>query len=204
MACGAAVLASNTSSLPEVIGNRDALFDPNDDADLAQKIERALIDSKFRDSLKEHGIQQAHKFSWENSAKSLLALFEDIVKNNRAIQSAINETHDSIQNIISHVASLSSSLSFKDKDLIALSASIAESFCTRIDRQRRLFLDVSSIIKLDYLTGIQRVVLAICNELINNPHEIHIELVYTKTDDLEFYRADAFINKISGGKRDVH
>ena len=61
-------------------------------------------------------------------------------------------------------------------------------------------MDVSSIINLDYLTGIQRVVLAICNELINNPQEIHIELVYTKTDDPEFYRAND-INQQNFGKR---
>jgi glycosyltransferase involved in cell wall biosynthesis len=42
-------------------------------------------------------------------------------------------------------------------------------------------------------------VLAICNELINNPQEIDIELVYTKTNDPEFYRANVLINKISGG-----
>ena len=52
MACGAAVLASNTSSLPEVIGHQDALFDPYDDVELAKKIERALTDSKFRGLLK--------------------------------------------------------------------------------------------------------------------------------------------------------
>ena len=57
MACGAAVLASNASSLPEVIGHQDALFDPNDGIGLAKKMERALTDSKFRDFLKEQGIQ---------------------------------------------------------------------------------------------------------------------------------------------------
>ena len=39
---------------------------------------------------------------------------------------------------------------------------------------------------------------AICNELINNPQEIDIELVCTTPDDPEFYRANALINKISG------
>ncbi len=133
MACGAAVLASNKSSLPEVIGHQDALFDPYDDVDIAKKIEHALNDNKFRGFLKEHGIRQASKFSWENSAKSLLVLFEKIVKNNKAIPSSSTKC-DPIQNIISYVASISSGLSFNDKDLIALSASIAETFCTRKDR----------------------------------------------------------------------
>jgi glycosyltransferase involved in cell wall biosynthesis len=200
MACGAAVLASSTSSLPEVVGFQDALFDPYDDVGLARKMEHALTDSKFRGLLKEYGIQQASKFSWENSAKSLLTLFEEIVKNKGAIQSS-STRHDSIQNIISHVASISSNLSFANKDLIALSSSIAETFCTRKSR-KRLFLDVSSIIKLDHLSGIQRVVLAVCNELINDPQEIDIELVYTTSDDPEFYSADELINRISGGSQE--
>ena len=197
MACGAAVLASNSSSLPEVVGYQDALFDPLDDVGLAKKMERALTDSKFKGLLIEHGIQQASTFSWENSAKSLLTLFEEIIKNRGAIQT-LSTRRDSIQNIISHVASISSSLSFNNKDLISLSASMAETFCTRKNPHRRLFLDVSSIITLDHLAGIQRVVLAICNELINNPQEIDIELVYTTTDDPEFYRANALKSKILG------
>jgi glycosyltransferase involved in cell wall biosynthesis len=201
MACGAAVLASNASSLPEVVGFQDALFDPHDAVGLAKKMERALTDSKFRDLLKEHGILQATKFSWENSAKSLLALFEEIVKNRGSIQSS-STRQDSIQNIISHVASISPNSSFNDRDLIALSSSIAETFCTRKSRRHSLFLDVSSIINLDHLSGIQRVVLAICSELINNPQEMDIKLVYTTPDDPEFYSASELINKISRGGRE--
>ena len=201
MACGAAVLASNTSSLPEVVGYQEALFDPYDDIGLAKKIEHVLSDPKFRDLLKEHGIQQASKFSWENSAKSLLILFEEIVKNSGMIQSS-SSRRDSIQKIISHVASISSHISFDDKDLLRLSASIAETFCTRKNCQRKLFLDVSSIINLDHLAGIQRVVLAICSELINNPQKIDIELVYTTPDDPEFYRAKVLIDKILGGPQE--
>ncbi|MBW2647028.1 MAG: glycosyltransferase family 4 protein [Deltaproteobacteria bacterium] len=196
MACGAAVLASNTSSLPEVVGHQDALFDPYDDDEIAKKIERALTDSKFRHILKEYGVQQASKFSWGDSAKSLLTLFEKIVKNNSAFQS-LSTRRDPIQNIINNVASISPSLSFDDKDLIALSASIAETFCTRKDRQRRLFVDVSAVIKQDDLTGIQRVVRAICSDLINNQQKIDIELVYTSPSDHEFYRANALIKKIT-------
>jgi len=205
MACGAAVLASNTSSLPEVLGHReghrDALFDPYDDVDIAKKMELALTDRKIRDSLKERGIEQASKFSWEKSAGSLLALFEEVVKNNCA-RSPPRGRRDPIQSIISHVASVSSSSSFADKDSIALSASIAETFCTRKDRRRRLFLDVSSVIKQDHRSGIQRVVRAICNEVINNPQKIDGELVYTEPDDPEFYRASTLIDKISGGRRE--
>jgi len=201
MACGAAVLASNTSSLPEVVGNQDALFDPYDDVGLAKKIERVLTDRKFRDHLKEHGIQQADKFSWDKSAKSLLTIFEVIVKNRRVIQTPLTK-HDPIQNIINYVASISPRGSHDDNDLIRLAASIDETFCTRKDPPRKLFLDVSSIINLDHLAGIQRVVLAICSELLNNPQEIGIEMVYTTPNEPEFYRADALINKVLRGSQE--
>ncbi|MHC1686994.1 MAG: glycosyltransferase family 4 protein [Methanothrix sp.] len=197
MACGAAVIASNTSSLPEVVGYQDALFDPYDDVDMAKKMEHALTDSKFRGFLKEHGIQQAKKFSWDNSAKSLLTLFEMMVKKDGSVQS-ISTTSDPIQNIIRHVASLSPDLVFDDKDLIKLSISIAETFCTRKNHSRRLFVDVSDVIKKDHLTGIQRVVRAICSELIKNPQTIDVELVYTSPGDHEFCRANALIDKILG------
>jgi glycosyltransferase involved in cell wall biosynthesis len=198
MACGAAVIASNTSSLPEVVGFQDALFDPYDDVDMAKKMEHVLTDSKFRACLKEHGIRQAGKFSWENSAESLLALFDEIIKKNGAVQSLLT-TCDPIQDIIHNVASLSPGLSIDDKDLIALSLSIAETFCTGGYRPPRLIVDVSSVIQIDHLTGIQRVVRAICNELIKNALRIDVELVYTSPGDHEFYRANALIDKISGG-----
>src|SRR5262245_40356148 len=48
MACGAAVIGSNTSSIPEVIGRQEALFDPSRPADIAEALERLLGDEKFR------------------------------------------------------------------------------------------------------------------------------------------------------------
>jgi len=200
MACGAAVLASNASSLPEVIGLKEALFDPYDDLDIAKKIERALTDSSFKSQLKEHGIEQASTFSWEKSARSLLTVFEEIISDNGATNSDDQPAlkNNSVQNIIRHVAAMSPRFPFEDKDLIAISTSIAETFCTRKDRHRKLFLDVSSVIKQDDLSGIQRVVRAICKQLITSPQKVDIELVYTTTGDLEFYRADALINKIMG------
>ncbi len=69
MQCGRPVLASNRSSLPEVVGRSDALFDPFDVADMAAKIEQALTDQAFRSALAAHGLEQAKKFSWEETAR---------------------------------------------------------------------------------------------------------------------------------------
>lgn len=79
MACGKAVLGANTSSLPEVIGREDALFDPFDDDSIKTKLEHVLIDDAFRHALEQHGAHQAQKFSWEQSAKTALRALEDVV-----------------------------------------------------------------------------------------------------------------------------
>ncbi|KAF1086052.1 Mannosylfructose-phosphate synthase [Sporotomaculum syntrophicum] len=72
MACGAAVIGANTSSIPEVIGRADALFDPFDDADISARLAKVLTDESFNAELRRHGLEQAKKFSWENSARSAL------------------------------------------------------------------------------------------------------------------------------------
>ena len=79
MACGAPVIGSNTTSIPEVIGNQDALFDPNDLKSIAEKIARVLNDPGFSASLREHGMSQARNFSWEASARRALEAFESLV-----------------------------------------------------------------------------------------------------------------------------
>lgn len=76
MAMGSAVIAANTSSLPEVVGLEEALFDPADVTDMARLLERVVVDQRFRHRLREHAPQQAAKFSWEKTAQDALTLFE--------------------------------------------------------------------------------------------------------------------------------
>ena len=78
MACGAPVIASNTSSLPEVVGWEDALFDPFDISSISSKLTQALIDSDFRRKLIARGLQQAGRFSWDESARRAIAALEDL------------------------------------------------------------------------------------------------------------------------------
>lgn len=76
MHCGAPVIAANTSSIPEVVGNDEALFDPHDDQAIAAKVMQVLTDDAFRQRLIAHGLQQAQKFSWDLTAKRAIAAFE--------------------------------------------------------------------------------------------------------------------------------
>jgi glycosyltransferase involved in cell wall biosynthesis/ADP-heptose:LPS heptosyltransferase len=69
MRCGAPVIAASASSLPEVIGNPDALFDPKSVASIRDKMERLLTDPGFRDRLAAAGKLHAKTFSWASSAR---------------------------------------------------------------------------------------------------------------------------------------
>ena len=76
MRCGAPVIGADTSSLPEVIGWDEALFDPYSDKSMAQLIRRALTDEDFREALVRHGNQQAKQFSWDKSARHALSAMQ--------------------------------------------------------------------------------------------------------------------------------
>lgn len=76
MACGAPVIGANTTSLPEVIGMGVALFDPFDVSAMAKKMTEALQDEGFRSRLREHGVQQARKFSWDTTAQRAVTAWE--------------------------------------------------------------------------------------------------------------------------------
>ncbi|MDD5321411.1 MAG: glycosyltransferase, partial [Methylococcales bacterium] len=76
MCCGRAVIGANTSSLPEVIGRSDALFDPMNDTAIAEKLAQVLTDDAFRSELQQHSLEQASRFSWDESARRALAALE--------------------------------------------------------------------------------------------------------------------------------
>lgn len=88
MACGAPVIGANTSSLPEVIGLQDALFDPFDISDITSKMINALKDGAFRARLREHGLQRAELFSWDESGKRAITAWERL-RNERVGHTAV-------------------------------------------------------------------------------------------------------------------
>jgi len=76
MACGAPVIAANTSSLPEVVGRADALFDPHSDEAISAAMRKVLTDEDFRRDLSRHGLERASHFSWEETARRALGAME--------------------------------------------------------------------------------------------------------------------------------
>jgi glycosyltransferase involved in cell wall biosynthesis len=72
MACGTPTIVSRTSCLPEISGNVLAYFDPLSIDDMATCMQSALTDSQMRERLREKGIEQASKFTWERCARETL------------------------------------------------------------------------------------------------------------------------------------
>ena len=69
MASGAAVICSDTSSMPEVIGRADVMFDPLNPASIAGRLKAVTDDSGFRAELRRYGCERARQFTWEASAR---------------------------------------------------------------------------------------------------------------------------------------
>ena len=78
MACGTPVVCSNTSSLPEIVGEAALTFDPLDVTEMAAKIEEALHDEALREEMRGKGLQQAAKFSWERTAQETLKVYREV------------------------------------------------------------------------------------------------------------------------------
>jgi glycosyltransferase involved in cell wall biosynthesis len=84
MRCGAAVIAANTSSLPEVVGLDEAMFNPHDLSAIAQKLEQAISDDQFLARLKTHGLERSKLFTWDASARMAVSALEQIVVSTQA------------------------------------------------------------------------------------------------------------------------
>jgi len=78
MACGAPVITSCTTSLPEVVGSAGLLIDPEQTQSLVDAMILVLTDPTLAATLRKEGLQQAKKFSWQTSAEQLLAIFQRI------------------------------------------------------------------------------------------------------------------------------
>jgi glycosyltransferase involved in cell wall biosynthesis len=76
MACGAPVIGSNCTSIPEIINREDALFDPESPQSIAERMTEVLSNAGFRESLREWGRERAKAFTWESCAGKALQAFE--------------------------------------------------------------------------------------------------------------------------------
>jgi glycosyltransferase involved in cell wall biosynthesis len=75
MACGLPVIVSDVASLPEVVGDAGLLIDPHNVDELTVGMWRVLNDGELRREMKEKGLRQAGRFSWERAARETLEIY---------------------------------------------------------------------------------------------------------------------------------
>ena len=78
MACGTPVITSNTSSMPEVAGVDAALIDPTDSNTITDMMLRLENDVDYYSRIKDYGLNRVNMFSWNHTAESLLALYDEV------------------------------------------------------------------------------------------------------------------------------
>ena len=78
MACGCPVITSDSSSLPEIVGESAIKVSPHNIEGLAETLEEILTNRQFRESLIAKGIGQAAKFSWEQTAEKTLEVYKEV------------------------------------------------------------------------------------------------------------------------------
>lgn len=162
MACGAPVIGANRTSVPEVIGLDEALFDPLSSASIAEKMTQVLTDPAFRERLRLHGLQQAGHFSWHACATSAFGALEALAQRvGRPAPVTPEASHEYTHALLARLSQL---LAPDDAALRQAARCLA---FNRAPARRQLMLDVSEIAKGDARSGIQRVVRSILSECLH-------------------------------------
>ncbi len=78
MACGVPVVSSSAGSLPEVVGDAGLLVPPTDEEAIEHALSKVLTDSDLRQELRRRGFVQAAKFSWSETARQTLQVFNRV------------------------------------------------------------------------------------------------------------------------------
>lgn len=201
MACGAPVIGSNCSSIPEVIGFEEALFDPFMPSSIAELMNKALTSSIFRHKLVEHGTRQVQNFSWDASAQRALSAFDNYLKGDNFRTGQVvppageffpSETD--LEGVPGKVAAIESKIEPEKEDLIATAAAVARHKAFIRD-EPKLYVDASELARRDAGTGIQRVVREVLSCLLNEPPAGY-QVVPIYEDKGQYYQADKLRNRL--------
>jgi glycosyltransferase involved in cell wall biosynthesis len=80
MACGTPVVASRAASIPEVVGDAGLLFDPHSVEELCDALERLLHDDNLRSALREKGLRNVERFTFQRWAEATLNVYRDLLR----------------------------------------------------------------------------------------------------------------------------
>lgn len=162
MSCGAPTIASNRTSLPEVMGMEGALFDPESVDGIRAKMERALTDQAFCGDLKARSSEQAGKFSWRKTAKRTMDRIREFLGGVERRPTEPLSEDDCMRKMAALLKGCRGSGRFAgdpkafDSFVGEVSQCVADIYSER-PCKRRIFLELSVLDRVDGGTGIQRV-----------------------------------------------
>ena len=102
MASGAPVMTSNTSSLPEVVGNAALLVNPNDQEQIARVLERVVKDVDLRRDMRARGAEQVKKFNWARAARNIVGIYYETYNKKNGKTDGSFLSFDKWQSILDH------------------------------------------------------------------------------------------------------
>ncbi len=196
MACGAPTIGSNYSSVPEVIGLPEALFDPFSVDSIASKITQVLSDEAYRAMLVAHGRRQVQTFSWDHTARKALEALEQLEqagvlkgKARAVVQpvppvtslsapqklsqtSAASDARSTLNSAAALVTEITARIAAFEqtpqRPAVELqeTAALVAGLLPRQDQRPRLFVDITELHATDSKSGIQRVVRSVIQHLL--------------------------------------
>ncbi|WKY58261.1 glycosyltransferase family 1 protein [Vibrio sp. SNU_ST1] len=180
MVCGAPVIGSNVTSIPEVIGLESALFDPLNSLEMAKVITKAITDSEFNQLLLNNSKKRVKEFSWTTTAERFLQEIESFTLPDKAYISK-EELYQQCIEGVSTPAVLS------DNDLCNIASAIDQS---APKSQPELLIDITALAESDAKTGIQRVVKSIIGQMCGLKLSHQMRLIYLASDGNYYYACD--------------
>lgn len=120
ISCGAPAISSNSSSLPEILGCNEQLFDAHSVEDMARLMSKVLADEHLRQTLSEKALKQANTFTWDSVAQKMSDVFKEqqpLKKSTILFNRIKNNNHPQIA-VFSPLSPLKSGISNYTEDLI--------------------------------------------------------------------------------------
>ena len=165
MKCGAPVICSNSTSLPELIAYPKALFDPCNPISICNLMNYYLIHFDELCLLKKHCIERSKYYSWNKTAKTIFNTDVSIIRNKKNVYSEDNfKIYNEVKNKL---------LVYEEEYNNELSWLIEQQF---LRRKRRIYIDITMLNISDSKTGIQRVeknILKYAKNIISDSYEFY-------------------------------
>ncbi|APO88546.1 glycosyltransferase family 1 protein [Marivivens sp. JLT3646] len=204
MACGAVCICSNLSSLPEVIGLKEATFNPYSTNDISATLQFALTDSKWRTKFASHAKKMIELFNWDQVSLKTLDALEKIGSVSNYDRSAF-----SLDDLIDAFEQKLNNAIVSEQMLIELAKNTADNFPQKYDR-KKIYIDIANLEFVDAKTGIQRVVKSLATNLEQVIEPVY-DIIFVTSFALErpelnkksYFKSITFVNDITNASHDI-